>query len=87
MVRICGFEDTCTNKDCRKCRKTLLELKLKLSRAELITIEDFASCDLDDWAKEFPESLKLAQTIMFNIFNKILKEERKINKKQHKLLL
>jgi hypothetical protein len=67
VVRLqCGYEgeDQCKLKNCLECNRMLQFNSSNISLAEATCIEDFADVDLDQWRKERPEQITLAQNIM-----------------------
>lgn len=72
----CGYEDKCKKRDCLNCPRKNWS-KINLTQAELITIEDFAVCDLDKMKKYHLRERNLMQKIMFQIMKKHFKVERK----------
>jgi hypothetical protein len=52
IVKIqCGYEIDCKSTSCLKCRRFVYLCGHKITLAEAIAIEDFATVDLDAWVK------------------------------------
>jgi len=47
----CGYEDDCMSTSCLKCRRFVYLCGHKITLAEAIAVEDFATVDLDAWVK------------------------------------
>jgi hypothetical protein len=68
----CGYEDECKAKSCLNCPRKMKFKTLNLTLAEAICIEDFADVDLEQWQKEKPKSIDLAQNIMRKLNKRVI---------------
>jgi len=87
----CGEEDTCRSKNCLKCKKQFALTNTKLTLAEAVSIEDFATVDLKHWLKYKPKQVSLQQDVLRKMMNRIIWEKkgrwrRKICKKIFRFL-
>lgn len=67
----CGLEDDCTAESCLDCPRKMKFKTLDLTVAEAISIEDFAAVDLEQWQRDNPKQLELAQNVMKKLDKRI----------------
>ena len=72
----CGYEDNCKKKDCLDCKNKEI-IKITLTTAEQIVIEDFAICDLSSILKYHAKETVLRQKVMFKLMKKMFKKLKK----------
>ena len=63
-----------------ECSRRKFKMNLSLSVAEMVTIEDFAMCDLQAMIDEKPKEVELMQDIMKKVMHKVFKEESRLEK-------
>ena len=62
----CGWKDDCEAESCLDCPRKMKFKNIDLTVAEAILVEDFADVDLEQWQKDNPKQLELAQNVMKN---------------------
>ena len=67
----CGWEDECEAESCLDCPRKMKFKNLDLTVAEAISVEDFAVVDLEQWKKDNPKQLELAQSVMKKLDKRI----------------